>query len=151
MLLKRRHLGGKKIHMADRQTPDASAKERIRAYLSVDDTHDEILFSLNDAILEGSCGWLSEKPTFREWMRAEFLRFFWLKGPPGSGKSMLTSDAINVLREHITCHFFRAGENVSSNLSSFLRTMAFKMACANPPIAESIWQLARQEPPHRHS
>jgi len=141
---------GQEIHFADRLASHESPDSRIEAiakYLSVDNTHDEILFSLNDTLSEGSCGWLSEKHTFTEWMRAETPRFFWLKGPPGCGKSILASHVINVLREYTTCHyFFRAGENVSSNLSSFLGTMAFQMARANPPIAESIWKLARQGP-----
>lgn len=130
--------------------PQESVQEKIDAiaqYLSVDDAPDDILLSLSDARLKGSCSWLSSKPSFEEWLRSDTPRYFWLKGPPACGKSVLASHVINELEEHQTCYyFFKAGEKVYSNLSSFLRSMAYQMARTNPVIRETLWELSRQGP-----
>ncbi|KAL2815045.1 ankyrin repeat-containing domain protein [Aspergillus cavernicola] len=45
-------------------------------------------------LLEGTGQWLFEKPQYREWYSSETSSILWLHGIPGSGKTCLTSIAI---------------------------------------------------------
>ncbi|KAF5010745.1 hypothetical protein FDECE_3100 [Fusarium decemcellulare] len=55
---------------------------------------------------EGSCKWLLVHPTFHDWLNAEGesrQSKLWLKGPPGIGKSLLCSTAIEHISANIDC------------------------------------------------
>ncbi|KAK7949341.1 NACHT and WD domain protein, partial [Apiospora aurea] len=127
--------------------PPESTGEQMRAvesYLCLHQT-DEILSTLDDARLNGSCFWLTQKPSFREWLGADAPRYYWLKGPPACGKSIIASHVIDRLRGFPTCsYFFKTGERVTSNLSTFLRSMAYQMARVNPVVREALFLLTKQ-------
>lgn len=126
----------------------ANEMEQIAMYLSVDTSADERLSTLNDTRLNGSCSWLTNKTSFREWRSSPAPRYFWLKGTPASGKSMLASYMIEFLQDSPVCHyFFKKGDKTDNNLSSFLRSMALQMAQVNPDIRSAIFQLSQKGPP----
>lgn len=120
----------------------------ISNYLSLDYIPEEILLTLDDTRLKGSCSWLTFKPKFQEWLNSDTPRYFWLKGPPACGKSILASYVIDYLKDSPTCYyFFKTGEKVIPSLSSFLRSMAYQMARTNPAVREALFQLSQQGPP----
>lgn len=51
------------------------------------------------ALLPGSGRWLFRKPEFQEWYSSSSSSILWLHGIPGSGKSMLVAQVIEVLKE----------------------------------------------------
>ena len=135
-------------NLPDLYQSTANEMEEIARYLSVDQSAEDNLSSLNDTRLNGSCSWLTAKPSFQEWWSSLAPRYFWLKGAPASGKSVLASYIIEYLKENPTCYyFFRKGDKTGNNLSSFLRSMAFQMAQTNPAIRSALFQLSQQGPP----
>ncbi|RKL39818.1 hypothetical protein BFJ72_g6545 [Fusarium proliferatum] len=130
-------------------TPDDEQLKAIYRYLSMDYGPEEALLSLDDTRLEGSCSWLPAKPSYQEWLRAPAPRYFYLKGAPASGKSIMSSYIIRCLKqdERPTCYyFFKAGEKTAPNLSIFLRSMAYQMATVNPTIRDALFYLALHGP-----
>jgi hypothetical protein len=126
----------------------ANEIEEIAKYLSIDPSADEKLSTLNDTRLNGSCSWLTNKASFQEWWSSSAPRYFWLKGAPASGKSMLASYIIKYLEGSPVCYyFFKKGDKTDNNLSSFLRSMAMQMAQKNPAIRSAIYHLSQQGPP----
>lgn len=56
----------------------------------------------------------------------------WLQGPPGAGKSILSAFLVQHLRSlGVMCQFymFRHEDKTSTSLSSFLKSMAYQIAC----------------------
>ncbi|KAK2600092.1 hypothetical protein QQS21_005178 [Conoideocrella luteorostrata] len=128
---------------------DHDQLETIRAYLSVDQSPDDILSSLDDTRLKGSCTWLPEKSLFQQWRCSSTARHFLLKGPPASGKSTMSSFIVEYLKgcgSPVCCYFFKSGEEATSNFSSFLRSMAYQMARVNPSVRHVLFQQAQCGP-----
>jgi len=123
--------------------------EAIGTYLSIDEDPDDILSSLNDTRLKGSCEWISLKPSFQEWRRSETPRYFWLKGPPASGKSNIASHIIEDMRDSkpVCYYFFKTGDKVTPNLSRFLRSMAYQMCRVNSVVRGALFALSKQGSP----
>ncbi len=70
--------------------------------------------------LAGTCGWLLDSPTFREWLlldnTAGAAKFLWLHGPAGYGKTVLCSTVIEYLTSTSTApvaYFFLSSESES--------------------------------------
>jgi len=58
---------------------------------------------------------------------------------------MLTTHVIEELREAPACYyFFEGGESSSSNLGSFLSSMAYQMALVNPDVRVALLGLVQQ-------
>lgn len=122
--------------------------DTIALYLSMDYSHDETLASLNDTRLGGSCSWLLGKPSYLQWQASHAPRYYWLKGASASGKSTMASYVVDQLKNFPVCfYFFKSGEKTVPNLSSFLRSMAYQMARANPVICNELFQLAQNQQP----
>lgn len=122
--------------------------EIIGAYLSIDQSPDDNLSSLDDTRLKGSCSWLPAKDSFQEWRSSSTPRYFWLKGAPASGKSTIASYVIEYLKGSPICYyFFKTGEKMAPDLSSFLCSMAYQMARVNPVVRGALFQLSQQGPP----
>lgn len=122
--------------------------DEIRRYLKVEQDPEDVLLTHNDTRLESSCSWITTKPSFTQWLETNESRYFWLKGPPGCGKSILASHIVEYLKDSPVCsHFFKAGERETTSISGFLRSMAYQMARVNPEIRESLHQLARRSSP----
>ncbi|KAI4927152.1 uncharacterized protein J4E92_006317 [Alternaria infectoria] len=91
---------------------------------------------------------MEEIANFREWRSPPAPRYFWLKGTPASGKSMLASYVIEFLQDSPVCHyFFNKGDKTDNNVSSFLRSMALQMAQINPVVRSAIFRLSQKGPP----
>jgi hypothetical protein len=122
--------------------------QKIFEYLKVDNSAEDIFSSLEERRLEGSCRWITQRECFKEWQASDSPRYFWLKGKPATGKSMVASHVISHLRYSPCCyHFFKHGEATTSGLSAFLRSIAFQMAKVNVDVREAIFELTQQDIP----
>ncbi|KAK6826038.1 NACHT and WD domain protein [Apiospora arundinis] len=97
--------------------------DAIGLYLGIDRTTvDEDKESLDVTRQQGSCAWLTAKPSFQEWryspvpLRPAFI-------------------------------FFKAADKTAPSLGAFLCSMAYQMAKTNTEIRKSIFQLSQQASP----
>ncbi|KAF2105813.1 WD40-repeat-containing domain protein [Lophiotrema nucula] len=134
--------------LADSGTIHKKKMRKIYEYLKVDQSAEDILSSLDERRLEGSCQWLTQRDTFKDWQFSDCPRYFWLKGMPATGKSVMSSHVIDYLRDSPCCfHFFKHGETSTSSVSVFLRSMAYQMARTNEEIREALLELVQQGTP----
>ena len=61
--------------------------------------------------LEGTCDWILDREEFQAWIAPEHfsdaVKILWIQGPPGSGKTFLTTRIIDHLQfRHPVVHFF---------------------------------------------
>lgn len=119
--------------------------QKIQEYLKVDNSDEDIYSGLEKRRLEGSCRWLTQRERFQEWQASDGPRYFWLRGRPGTGKSVVASHVISHLHNSPCCyHFFKHGEATTTGLSAFLRSIAFQMAKVNEDVREAIFELTQQ-------
>ena len=130
----------------EKPPPYATTSEQIDAigtYLKIEHVPQDVLLSHNDTRLESSCSWITAKPSFLKWLETTESRYFWLRGPPGCGKSILSSHIVEYLKDSPVCsHFFKAGEKATTSVGGFLRSMAYQMAVVSPAIQASLYQLS---------
>ena len=120
----------------------------ISDYLKVDHSTEDILTTLDERRLDGSCHWLTQRENFTKWRDSNAQRYYWLQGKPATGKSIMASHVINHLHGRPCCHhFFNYSEASTTNLSVFLRSMAYQMARINSDVRSAVLHLAQQETP----
>lgn len=56
-----------------------------------------------DRLLDGSCSWILETPSFIKWWRDEAFNLLWLCGDPGKGKTMMAIAIINEISKRLNC------------------------------------------------
>ncbi|KAH6649470.1 hypothetical protein F5144DRAFT_588178 [Chaetomium tenue] len=130
------------------QTPlsPREARERLSAFLEIQDAPEDDLDSLQNLKQPGSCQWFTRKATFASWKCGASAGIFWLLGRPGAGKSVLASHVVEDLRHsNHTCSYFMFKHNRSetSTLHHCFRSLAFQMAIQDDSVKEAILQLAR--------
>lgn len=119
--------------------------DTLRTYLKIETDPADALSKIPDVRVEGSCRWLTDETSFKNWLSSPSPRYYWLEGSPGAGKTMLSTHLIEQLDNAPTCfHFFGGGENSSSNLGSFLSSMAYQMAVINPGVRNALLILVQQ-------
>ena len=99
-----------------------------------------------DKRLTGSCKWIMEEPQVSSFLEEHtpLPRVLWLFGKPGSGKSVMASYLINVLHEqelNRAFYFFRFGDQVKNNLTSFLLSLAWQLALQLPEYRRRLVRL----------
>lgn len=138
---------------------------KLASFLRVDQTPDATLLAINEKQHAGSCQWLTEHPTFQEWVDGVFNNWedidpdarlsenlvpatppvLWLHGRPGTGKSVAAGHVVRYLQSrNFDCsfYFFRHQDSDGSNVASFLRSMAFQMAEASIDVRRAIVSMA---------
>ncbi len=121
--------------------------KQITAFLGIEERPEAELLALNDKQHSGSCVWLTDDSIFQDWVdgpvdRVDLdtrsipfshtpSRILWLKGRPGTGKSVAAGHAIRYLQAgNLDCHFyfFKHDEKEKSTAARLLRSLAFQMA-----------------------
>jgi WD40 repeat protein len=97
--------------------------------------------------MEESCKWLLSKEYFKRWLDdpSRSMRYLWLWGPPGVGKSVLSASVISHLQEQNlrpNFYFFKRGDRVKSTLSGMLCSLAYQIATIHPAVREKLQELA---------
>ncbi|TIA08966.1 WD40 repeat-like protein [Aureobasidium pullulans] len=119
--------------------------DKLRSYLNISTAPEDILSSIPDVRVDGSCEWLTNKRSFKDWLESRSPRYLWLEGSPGTGKTMLSTHVIHQLRDDPVCyHFFGGGEHQASSLGSFLSSIAYQMAKVNSDVRNALLELVQQ-------
>lgn len=70
----------------------------IKEYLSVNPDIEDELLEPKEARSRGSCMWFMNGEDFHRWLDEDSnTRYFWLKGPPATGKSIMVAHVIDQL------------------------------------------------------
>ena len=113
-------------------------------YLGVPDFDGDYI-AVQRARVAQSGEWLLRKESFMNWKNGTTPnRIFWVKGRPGSGKSVLAGLVIDMLKaEGLSCsYFFFKSENRSKcRLSTCLRSLAFQMASLDDGVRDNLLEL----------
>jgi hypothetical protein len=122
----------------------------LETYLNITYNPEDVLSELCERRLESSCAWLITGEPFQKWLSDDMApRYFWLRGPPATGKSFLTASITEEISpRHCSYFFFRQGDH-RSTLSSLFQSIAYQMAKKNRAIREELLEIARDnfQPP----
>lgn len=87
--------------------------------------------------LQGTCQWLLSTRTYKEWHQGVENGVLWLKGIPGSGKSVMAASIIQQLREEkvpVLYFFFRQIINANHEPVAALRDWLCQILPFSPPL-----------------
>lgn len=133
---------------SQKQAVDYKDRTAVNKFLGVVDAPEDDLMIHNSARLPGSCKWLLSKKYYMAWRDSLESTFLWVRGRPGSGKSVLSGHVVNDLRENgMECcfFFFQSSDKTKSGSNSFLRSMAWQMAMLHPEILTKVKELVSDE------
>ncbi|CAH0023752.1 unnamed protein product [Clonostachys rhizophaga] len=117
----------------------AHVQEAIRSWLkptSYDAENGEYKKHLA-SYLPGTGEWLLESPTFREWHQSQNQGMLWIKGIPGSGKSVIASSLVNHLSKEgapVLYFFFRQIIDANHKPDALLRDWLAQLLSYSPPL-----------------
>jgi hypothetical protein len=108
----------------------------------------------------GTCEWLTTNAGFQSWLNfgtasdsssgigpfdvdpVEDHRFFWLNGPPGSGKSVAAGHVIDHLASYnLDCSYFFFKNDSKATITQLLLSLAFQMVESNYEIRQTFLDL----------
>ena len=120
----------------------------LSSYLNISDAPIDDLTAFEEQKLQGSCEWLTKKESYQDWQYNDNSpKYFWLRGKPAMGKSMLSSHVIQHL-EGTQCSyfFFKHQDRLKSSLAVFLRSMAYQMASSNRSVRQQLLKRQQDDP-----
>jgi WD40 repeat protein len=118
----------------------------LREYLKEPLDSLEELTSLDDLRIKGSCEWLLKKKEFLLWQNdsARSPKYFWLKGKPAAGKSVIAAYVVRhleSLNRSCSYFFFKDSDRSRSSASGLLCAIAYQMANSNRSVREKLLEL----------
>lgn len=107
-----------------------SQLRELQDSLSVSGIPEDDLTTLEDALLEGFCQWLTWKKQYQAWrdFHPGSLSYYWLSGQPATGKSVLAAHIRGNLEDinaYCWYYFFKHNDTEKSSLSGCLRSLAY--------------------------
>jgi WD40 repeat protein len=119
---------------------------KLTHYLGSSGRPDSDLVTLQDSQVEGSCVWLTGKSSFQIWREAlqESPNILWLRGGPGTGKSVATGHvARNLEGLDIKCSIFFFRHNIAgkSTVADLLCSLAWQMAFLDSCIRRALLNM----------
>ncbi|KAF8246560.1 hypothetical protein K440DRAFT_585643, partial [Wilcoxina mikolae CBS 423.85] len=115
--------------------------QRISKLLPHESSDEDDLITHEHSRLEGSCHWILQKSYFQRWLDGSGTSILWLYGIPGSGKSTLSSFAIDYLRKtgrECQFFFFSSAERSKRQVASCLRSLARQAANSHASVRHSL-------------
>ncbi|KAM0559898.1 hypothetical protein ACHAPJ_003848 [Fusarium lateritium] len=93
--------------------------------------------------LAGTGAWLTSSATYQQWLQSDKHGLLWVKGIPGSGKSVMAANIINDLRKsHPGCpvifFFFRQIIDANHEPRSLLRDWLDQLLDYSPPLQQKL-------------
>ena len=119
----------------------------VEKLLAISESPDEDYEFFSEKWMPGSCQWILEDVNFQNWVQSDSWtpQILWLRGLPGTGKSVMSSFIIGHLRElDLGCqfYFFRFGDQRKTPLNVFLKTLAYQVARDVPEYRQKLSKLA---------
>ncbi|KAK8861793.1 WD40 repeat-like protein [Apiospora arundinis] len=97
----------------------------------------------------GTCEWLCIDEDYCKWLQnAAHYSIFWVRGPPGCGKSYLAGHVVEELelaKNRCCYYFFRHGDRVRSSMEDFLLSITWQMA-KHPDVRRRVLEICRRDP-----
>ena len=120
---------------------------KIETLLNVCEAPEDDFEYFMERWMEGSCEWILRNKSFKSWKESisPAPHILWLRGLPGTGKSVLSAFIIQYLRQiGVDCqfYFFRYGDQTRSPLNSFLRSLAYQISCHVPEYRRKLAKLS---------
>ncbi|KAG8160989.1 hypothetical protein KVR01_009253 [Diaporthe batatas] len=125
-----------------------SEQNILNFMLGIAEAPEDDLITQESRRLPGTCGWLSKKEYYLDWKASLDSRLLWIRGRPGTGKSVLSSYIVEDLREigaDCCFFFFKSSDKARLNASEFLRSMAWQMAMIHRDILSNITRTSTTE------
>ncbi|KAI9708049.1 MAG: hypothetical protein M1820_004253 [Bogoriella megaspora] len=109
-----------------------------------DSEQEDELCRLSDRCQRGTCAWVFDNPKMKSWIRhGPQQNLVWMKGKPGSGKSVLCSQIIESLQENskskIIYHFCAYSTGDGNPCTKILRSIAAQALRAAPEASSWIF------------
>ncbi|KAA8632269.1 hypothetical protein SMACR_04689 [Sordaria macrospora] len=132
--------------------PGQLTSKQLSQILGYEDSSEEdLLFQRDSRAVYDSCSWICEKEAYQQWREPDNLpkvQYLWLKGQPGTGKSVLMSSVVDQLQDDnqlCVYYFFRENSAAKRTTRSFLlSTLAQMVAC----LPEFYNHLAEMDKDH---
>ncbi|KAL8965933.1 MAG: hypothetical protein Q9183_003611, partial [Haloplaca sp. 2 TL-2023] len=120
---------------------------KAKKLLTVSGAPEEDLEHLQSLWMPGSCEWILSRPVFQSWLDDESARsrLLWVYGPPGCGKSILSSFVVRQLQDmgHMCQYFFFSfGDGMKRTINLLLRSLAYQVATTIPDFRTQLEKLA---------
>ncbi|EFW23012.1 conserved hypothetical protein [Coccidioides posadasii str. Silveira] len=130
------------------ENPACEQIKFLENYLDLSGAIDDDLLVAQDDRMPGTCEWFFKKQNYLDWsdFASDTPRILWIKGKPGSGKSVLAGYAIDRLlasNESCSYFFFKHEDKSKARLSSCLRSLAFQMARMDVQIRETFSKMQK--------
>jgi NACHT domain/Heterokaryon incompatibility protein (HET) len=97
-------------------------------------------------LLEDSYHWILENSDFQQWRHDQQSRLLWIKGDPGTGKTMLLCGIVNELKKSmaktdlLSYFFCQATDSRINNAIAVLRGLVYLLIDQQPSLISYIWK-----------
>ncbi|GKT56135.1 NACHT and TPR domain-containing protein [Colletotrichum tofieldiae] len=114
----------------------SSNRDKLKGILQPSVYPEDTYSALNRTRTRGTCDWILEDPSLKDWLAGN-IRFLWISGNPGTGKSYLTSRLVSwgqdLLNKQETNNmmgyfFFRQNNPESRSMTQALRDIAYQIS-----------------------
>ncbi|KAF0317299.1 hypothetical protein K4K61_000223 [Colletotrichum sp. SAR11_59] len=114
----------------------SSNRDKLKGILQPSVYPEDSLSALNRTRTPGTCDWILEDPSLKAWLAGD-IRFLWVAGNPGTGKSYLTSRLVSWGQELLNNQettsmmgyfFFKQNNPESRSMTQALRDMAYQIS-----------------------
>ncbi|GAB0145905.1 hypothetical protein EsHS_00006323 [Epichloe bromicola] len=103
------------------------------------------LIALKGRRVDGTCEWLTQHPSYREWLADANLPLLWISGGPGKGKTMLAIYITGVLQpvmdaaENVLLYYFCSNRDKSRNTAlAVMRGIIHQWIDLHPHLAQHV-------------
>lgn len=127
----------------------SQSNDDLSRYLSIWEPPVDDLYRVRSDRLPNSCQWLTNSHLYQEWLQKSCSRIYWLRGPPGCGKSYVAGYAIEQFEDgdkRCCYYFFVHGDRTRSFMEGFLLSMTWQMAAMYPEIQRRILRICSRDP-----
>ncbi|KAL1865693.1 hypothetical protein Daus18300_007069 [Diaporthe australafricana] len=127
----------------------SQSNEELSKFLNIWEPPVEDLYRVKSNRLAGTCTWLSDSLSYQEWLQCSSSELFWLRGPPGCGKSHasgLVLEELESVRKEYCYYFFNHGDRMKSTMEDFLLSMTWQMATLYPELQRDLLKICNKDP-----
>ncbi|PIA99267.1 hypothetical protein CB0940_02543 [Cercospora beticola] len=122
-----------------RESTNAEQTSQLKSLLGITAHYEDDHFEAEDARLAGTCEWINERASYRDWVnsKANGTQVLWLAGKPASGKSTLTSYIISQLQQRgasVSYFFFKHADKSKAVFGACLKALAYQTALRSDQI-----------------
>ncbi|CCF38622.1 NACHT and TPR domain-containing protein [Colletotrichum higginsianum] len=114
----------------------SSNRDKLKGILQPSVYPEDTYSALNRTRTQGTCDWIFDDPSLKDWLAGN-VRFLWISGNPGTGKSYITSRLVSwgqdLLNKQETNNmmgyfFFRQNNPESRSMTQALRDIAYQIS-----------------------